>query len=249
MGEAFTCIIIEDDFSSSSFIKNVIVKNFPKVKILSTITSILTAEIELPKSNPDFVILDINLQDGNAFTLLRELDSIQFKILFVTAHNKYAVEAFKFSALDFLLKPIYPDDLVMSIHKIIEELENQQYHNQLEAFFHNYNTKNDQKKLVLKNLETVHVVDLDEIVYIESDNNYSNFHLKDGRKVLISKTLKSFEKKLRNENFFRAHQSYLINLSYVRAFDKKNDTVTLINSVNLPVSQRKRKELIEILVQ
>jgi len=247
MGEVFSCIIIEYDVSSSNFIKNVLAKNYPQIKVLSTITSVLTAVIELPKSNPDFVILDINLQDGNAFTLLRELDSITFKILFVTAHNKYAVEAFKFSALDFLLKPIYPDDLVISIHKIIDELENQQYHNQLEAFFHNYNEKNDQKKLVLKNLETVHVVGLDEIVYIESDNNYSNFNLKDGRKILVSKTLKSFEKKLRNKNFFRVHQSYMINLNYVLAFDKKNDTVTLIKNSSIPVAQRKRKELIEFL--
>ena len=249
MSEDFTCIVIEDDVSSSNFIKNVLRKNFPKVKVLSTITSIINAKIELSRSNPDFVILDINLQDGNAFTLLRELDAITFKILFVTAHNKYAVEAFKFSALDFLLKPIYPDDLVLSIGKIIDELENQQYHNQLEAFFHNYNDKNNQKKLVLKNLETVHVVGLDEILYIESDNNYSNFHLRDGRKILISKTLKSFEEKLRNENFFRVHQSYIVNLSCVSAFDKKNDTVMLLGNICIPVAQRKRKELIEFLGQ
>ena len=249
MSKDFTCIVIEDDVSSSNFIKNVLRKNFPKVKVLSTITSIITAKIELSRSNPDFVILDINLQDGNAFTLLRELDAITFKILFVTAHNKYAVEAFKFSALDFLLKPLYPDDLVQSITKIIDELENQQYHNQLEAFFHNYNEKNNQKKLVLKNLETVHVVGLYEILYIESDNNYSNFHLRDRRKILISKTLKSFEEKLRNENFFRVHQSYIVNLSCVSAFDKKNDTVMLLENICIPVAQRKRKELIEFLGQ
>ncbi len=247
MSETFTCVIIEDDISSSNFIKNALTKNFPGIVILSTITSVLVAEEELPKLKPDFVILDINLDDGNAFTLLKELDSIPFKILFVTAHNKYAVEAFKFSALDFLLKPLYPEDLISSVKKIIAELKNQQYHNQLEAFFHNFNAPDNQKKLVLKNLDAVHIVSLDQIVYINSDNNYSNFNLKDGRKILVSKTLKSFDQKLQGQNFFRVHQSFIVNLEYILSFDKKNDTITLINDISLPVAQRKRKALVDFL--
>lgn len=247
MGNVFTCVIVEDDISSSDFIKNVITTNFPEVTILSAIPSIQKAHKELGRLNPDFVILDINLEDGNAFTLLKELDTISFKILFVTAHNEYAVEAFKFSALDFLLKPIYPDDLIASINKIINELQNEQYHEQLEAFFHNYGEPNDQKKLVLKNLDAVHIVDLDDIIYINSDNNYSNFNLKDGRKILISKTLKSFDERLQKQNFFRVHQSYIVNLKYAQSFDKKNDMIALIDDISLPVAQRKRSALIDFL--
>lgn len=249
MTKSFTCIVIEDDISSSNFIANILHKNFPELRILATLKSVLRAKEQLPILDPDFVILDINLQDGNAFSLLRELDAINFKILFVTAHNEYAVEAFKFSALDFLLKPIYPDDLVRAVNKVISDLQNQQYHDQLEAFFHNFNEQNPQKKLVLKNLDATHVINTAEIVYVQSDNNYSNFILNDGQEILVSKTLKSFEEKLKSQHFFRVHRSYIINLAYVSGFDKKNDKVTLSNDLSIPVSQRKRKALVEFLDQ
>ncbi|TMM59044.1 response regulator transcription factor [Maribacter algarum] len=247
MSNFFTCVIVEDDISSSDFIKNVIAANFSEVTILSAIPSVREAERELQRLKPDFVILDINLEDGNAFTLLKELDTISFKILFVTAHNEYAVEAFKFSALDFLLKPIFPEDLIISIKKIINELQNQQYHKQLEAFFHNYGKNNDQKKLVLKNLEAVHIINLEDIIYINSDNNYSNFNLKNGRKILVSKTLKSFDERLQEQSFFRVHQSYIVNLKYVLSFDKKKDMIVLLDDISLPVAQRKRSALVDFL--
>jgi two-component system LytT family response regulator len=249
MDKDFNCIILEDDINSVRFVEEVIISNFPEVEILATIASVKEGKKQLLELQPDFVVLDINLSDGDAFDLLSEIENITFKILFITAHNKYAVEAFKFSALDFLLKPLSPKTLIASLNKIIEELQNQHYHNQLEAFFHNFKTSGMNKKLVLKNLDAVHIVDLKEIVYIKSDNNYSTFFLSDNRKILVSQTLKSFDEKLDGHYFFRCHQSYLINLNCIRSIDKTNDTIKLSTDDSVPVAQSKKKVLVEFLEQ
>lgn len=247
MDSNFTCIIVEDDINSAKFVHKVIVSNFPEVSILATIASVKDAKKQLIELGPDFVVLDINLLDGDAFDLLSEIENIRFKILFITAHNKYAVEAFKFSALDFLLKPLSPKTLIASVKKIIDELQNEQYHNQLEVFFHNFKTSGMDKKLVLKNLDAVHIVDLTDVSYVKSDNNYSTFFLSDGRKILVSQTLKSFHEKLANHYFFRCHQTYLVNLNNIRSIDKKNDTIELSTGDVLPVAQSKKKVLIDFL--
>ena len=247
MDKTFTCAILEDDINSAQFVEEVLRSNFAQVSILAKFASVQGAREKLIELAPDFVIMDINLEGGDAFDILSKLETIPFKILFITAHNKYAVEAFKFSALDFLLKPLSPKTLVVSVAKIIEELQNEQYHNQLEAFFHNFKTSGIDRKLVLKNLDAVHVVDLKEIIYIKSDNNYSTFFLSDNRKVVVSQTLKSFDEKLNGHHFFRCHQSYLINLNCIRSIDKKNDTLTLNDEIVLPVAQSKKKVLIDFL--
>ena len=249
MDKNFTCVILEDDIVSANFVEEVVVSNFPEVSVLATIASVEDAKKRLGTLGPDFVIMDINLSDGDAFEVLSEIENIPFKILFITAHNKYAVEAFKFSALDFLLKPLSPKTLIASVKKVISEIQNEQYHNQLEVFFHNFNTSGMDKKIVLKNLDAVHVVDLADIIYVKSDNNYSTFFLADNRKVLVSQTLKSFHEKLAGHHFFRCHQSYLINLNCIRSIDKKNDAIKLVNDITLPVAQSKKKVLIAFLEQ
>jgi len=247
MDKNFTCVIIEDDINSANFLQNIVLSDFPEVSIFATIASAKEAKKQLQELQPDFVIMDINLLDGDAFEVLSEIDTITFKILFITAHNQYAVEAFKFSALDFLLKPLSPKTVIASINKIISELQNEQYHNQLEAFFHNFKNSGMDKKLVLKNLDEVHIVDLADIIYVKSDNNYSTFFLSDNRKIMVSQTLKYFDEKLNGQNFFRCHQSFLVNLNCLRSIDKKNDNVQLSTGDLLPVAQSKKKVLIDFL--
>jgi len=218
MDKTFSCIIIEDDINSVHFVTDVLTSNFPEIAILATSASIQEGEKLLLTLQPDFVILDINLNDGDAFDLLSKFEKVLFKILFITAHNKYAVEAFKFSALDFLLKPLAPNSLIESVKKIINELQNEKY-----------------------------IVDLTDIIYIKSDNNYSTFHLTDNRKIVVSQTLKFYDEKLSGHNYFRCHQSYLVNLNCIQSIDKKNDTIQLSSGDFLPVAQSKKKILIDFL--
>ena len=247
MNNTISCIIIEDDVNSSQMVIDILGNHFPNIFVTATARGVKTAKEKVLELRPDFVVLDINLLDGDAFDLLKELDPIFFKIIFITSHDKYAVEAFKFSALDFLLKPFSPEELIAGVKKIIDELDNEKYHQQLETFFHNYGSSNEGKKIVLKNLEAIHVIDIEDIIYINSDSNYSTFVLKKDRKIMVSKTLKFFDSKLKDSNFFRSHQSYLINLDYLLSFDKKNDTIVLKGDFTLPISQSKRKMLIDFL--
>ncbi len=249
MKKPVSCFIIEDDASAASMAKEIIINSFKEVRVTSIIPDIATASIQLKKDQPDFVVLDVNLKDGNAFDLLKQLDAINFKIIFTTSYDKYAVQAFKFSALDYLLKPYIPSDLVTAVEKVIAELDRAIQANQLDAFYYNVNSSNTNKKLVLKNLDAIYVVHLDDVVYVESDNNYSIFHLADNRKIVVSKTLKKYQEQLKENRFLRVHQSFLINLDHIQSYHKRTDTLLLSGDSKIPVSQSKRSVLTHFLDQ
>ena len=249
MSHSISCILVEDDLSAAQMAEGIIRDQFPKVAVVDRVSSIASAVTAIATLKPDFILLDINLKDGDAFTLLRQLEPISFKIVFVTAYDRYAVQAFKFSALDYVLKPYAPDELAEAIQKVVQELTRPDYQHQLRALLGNLDGNLDHKKLVLKNADTVHVTAVADILYVQSDNNYSSFFLSDRHKIVVAKTLKLFEEKLRGLRFFRIHQSYLVNMDHVRSFDKLNDTLLLSNSTSLPVAQSKKKLLIHYLDQ
>jgi len=243
-----TYVIIEDDNYTINKVKSIVGSNFSDIAFLGCAASIVTAVDLIKTAEPDFVFLDVNLVDGESFDILKQFPVPNFRVIFVTSYSKYAVEAFKFSALDFILKPFDTNDIIDAVKKIIAEQNKENYLRKIETFFYNY--KNiDKKRLVLKNLDKVHVVNIDDIIYVKSDNNYSTFYLKDVKKIVVSKTIKSFEEKLKGLHFLRSHQSYLVNLNYIQSFDKKNDTIILSDNSNIPISQSKRHFLIDFLNQ
>ena len=242
-------ILAEDDPAAATMVQDIMHAHFPEVTLVNHVQSVTSAHAAIMAKVPDFVILDINLKDGDAFTLLRQLDSLPFKIIFVTAYDRYAVEAFRFSALDYVLKPYTPAELVAAVAKVIHELARQDYYQQMQAFLHNFDSRTSARKLVLKNLEAVHVVDVANIVYVQSDSNYASFFLTNQPKIVVAKTLKCFEERLREQRFFRIHQSYLVNMNHVRSFDKHNDILLLSDSVSLPVAQSKKRILVHYLDQ
>ncbi len=240
-------MIIEDEVAAANMAEAIIRAHFSTVEITAKVATIAQAKTEIDKATPDFVLLDVNLEDGDAFELLKALDTIAFQIIFVTSHDKYAVEAFKFSALDFLLKPYSPQELILAVEKVIAQRDEERYQLQLETLLQNYEGNTKPKKIILKNVEAVHVVSIAEIVAISADNNYSLFNLSDGREILVSKTLKSYDEKLQRHGFFRIHQSHLVQLDSIISVDKINDTVRLSNQKELPISQRKKKMLLDYL--
>ncbi len=248
MDNSVSCVIIEDDVTAAAMAKDIISSNFPHIRVAASIADIETAQEQLSLLNPDFVLLDVNLADGDAFTLLKGMNDISFKIIFATSFDTYAIDAFKYSALDYLLKPYAPNDLVIAVQKVLKELHREHYHLQMYALFDNMKKDApEDKKLVLKNLETIHLVAIKDIIYIQSDNNYSTFFVADGKKIVVSKTLKSFEEKLKGSHFLRVHQSYLVNLDHVQSVNKKADSISLSGAVSLPISQSKKKILFHYL--
>lgn len=239
-------VIIEDDRATVEIIQQIISKHFPSVKFSGVATSITAGLALITSKAPDFIFLDVNLEDGQSFDILKQIPNPDFKVVFITSYSKYAVEAFKFSALDFILKPFEENDIIEVVKKIFTEQSKEDYIHKIEAFFYNYNST-DKKRLVLKNVDKIHVVNVDDIVYIKSDNNYSTFFLKNDKEIIVSKTLKSFEEKLKGLPFLRSHQSYLVNLNLIQSYDKKNDAIVIADNITLPISQSKKHLLNDFL--
>ncbi|WP_109301084.1 LytTR family DNA-binding domain-containing protein [Aquimarina sp. AU474] len=244
MTNRITCFIVEDDPQALFYVSSII-EQYGGIDILGNADTINKASSLVKKLSPDFIILDVFLKDGNAFEFLEFFDQIQFKIIFTTSFAKYALEAFKFSAIDYLLKPYEEREMVVALDKITTDKLKDSYQLQLNTLLQNFANKQEPKKIVLKNADTINIVSTGDILYAKSDNNYTTFLLTNGKEILVSKPLKSFDEKLSPHNFFRVHQSFLINLLHVSAFHKRNEEVILNQKHKIPVAQSRKKSLID----
>lgn len=196
---------------------------------------------------PDIVFLDIQMPDGTGFDLLKMIPQKSFEVIFITAHEEFAIKAIKFSALDYILKPIDPEELKKSIQKAVESIDHKKEETQFEALQLNMQPT-QKRRLVLKTQESVHVVELDKIIRCEADRNYTSFYLVDHKKILVSKTLKDYETLLSGYNFIRVQQSHLINLDYVDRYDKAHGgSVVMKDGSEVPLSPNKRDMFFKIL--
>lgn len=246
---AVKCLIVEDDLRAQDIAESLLSKYFNTIKVDSKAKNLQEAEAYLSDHSPELMIMDVNLPDGTAFDLLKKVDLQNTKIIFTTAHSKYAMEAFKFSALDFLLKPYTPYAFRKAVSKSIDVIRQDEHQVQLETFYHNHNVSaNADKKIVLKSKDRIDVVAVQDILRAEADDNYSKFVLLDGRTILISRPLKEFDEKLSSLQFFRSHQSHLINLKHIVSFNKKDMTLSLVaEEVDIPVAQSKKALLLDYL--
>lgn len=235
------CLIIEDDKKASEIAAMLLKEYFPSLHLIGIASNLNDAEIQLQQKIPDILITDINLPEGTVFDLLKKQDTGNIAVVFTTAYSKYAIEAFQFSALDFLLKPYTPQDFVKAIQKAIDAKKDRHLQQQIEAFFHNYQHKNlDDKKIALKSSDSIDIVPVRNIILAQADNNYTIFKCVGGKTVLASKPLMEFEKKLADYGFMRSHQSYLVNKVHIESFDKKEMALRLAENQQAFVSQGKK---------
>lgn len=201
----------------------------------------------IEEMSPDIVFLDIQMPDGTGFDVLKAVKNKNFEVVFITAHEEFAIKAIKFSALDYLLKPIDPMELRLAVEKSIKAVDEKHEDIQFDALQHNMQP-NQKRRLVLKTQESVHVVELHEIIRCEADRNYTSFFLVGGKKILVSKTLKEYETLLSQHNFLRIQQSHLINLDYVDRYDKGNGgSVVMKDKSEVPLSPAKRDIFFKII--
>ncbi|MCR9251387.1 MAG: LytTR family DNA-binding domain-containing protein [bacterium] len=207
------------------------------------------AGVELLKSNkPDLLLLDVEMKDGTGFDLLSIYGALDFKVIFVTGHNEFAIKAFKFSAIDYVLKPVDPDDLVNALQKARILLDQNEQNLKVANLVQNKDKNQEEQKIILKDSETVFLVAVKDIVRCESEGNYTKFFLTDGRKITITKTLKEYDQLFKDHHFFRAHQSHLINLIHFDRYEKKEGGIVHMKDGSvLPVAVRKRDMLMTAL--
>lgn len=242
-------LIIDDEKKARETIRSIIQLYCPDVSIAGEADGVKTGIELIRKEKPELIFLDINLNDGSGFDLLKSFDSINFKTIFITAYEDHALKAFKFSALDYILKPINPDELIAAVEKAKSFREKDNISIKFEALISNMqNITREVKKIVLKTSDSIHVINVNEIVRCEADRNYTSFILTSGKKILVSNTLKEYDEMLSGYNFFRAHQSHLVNINHISSYEKKEGGYLIMKDKSaVPVSVRKKETLLSLL--
>ncbi len=241
-------VIIEDEEQAISALLSDISRYCPELEVAGTAGSVEKGVALIEETKPELVFLDIQLTDGLGFEILRLVQKNHaFKVIFTTAYSQYAINAIKFSALDYLLKPIDADELVVAVNKAKTTNKND-VQIQIENFIKNQSLQNQNKRITLQTTQGIFVHEIQTILKCTSEGNYTNIHFTDGKKTLISKPLKDFEDLLCNNGFERIHNSHIINLNHLTSFIYKDGGyVILSDKSTLPVSKRKKASLIEIL--
>ena len=247
-----TAILIDDDNNLRAGMKSLLTRYAPEIKIIGEADSVKTGAALLLQNAPQVVFLDIHLGDGSGFDLLEEVNKkgkLHSQIVFITAHEQYAIKAFRFSALDFLLKPVDPDELQKVIAKIKTVLDKTSSVAHIDLLLENIRKKVDNfKRIALSTSDGIHLFEISDIIRCESEDNYTKFFIKNSKPILISKTLKEYEELLTEHGFERIHQSHLINLAYLKSYIKKDGGyVIMADESHLPVSQRKKDRLQELI--
>lgn len=248
-----TALLIDDDKNLRSGMKGLLRLYAPEITITGEAENVQDGIKAMEVHKPDVVFLDIQLGDGTGFDILEKLTqqsgSIASHVVFITAHEEYALKAFRFSALDYLLKPVDPEDLKKVVEKLKKALKTNESYAHIDLLLENIRKKVDKfKRIALSTADGIHLFDVSDIIRCESEDNYTRFYIKDNKPVLISKTLKEYEDLLGEQGFERIHQSHLINLAYLKSYIKKDGGYAVMaDNSHLPISQRKKERLQELL--
>jgi two-component system LytT family response regulator len=235
-------LIVDDSKHNRDRLSALIREHFPSIALIGEADGVESGAEAIHHLKPELVLLDIRMQDGNAFDLLKKINAIFFKIIFVTAYEEYALKAIKHSALDYLLKPVMLDELRTALEKAEDQILNDL---KLQLSTLQLNLRSEKSRtLVLKTVDKIYLVEIMEIVRCESDGPYTHFFTREGKKYMVSNPMKDYEDILEDHGFFRIHKSHMVNLSFVESFDKEG-YIILKDKSKLPVARRKKNELIE----
>jgi two-component system, LytTR family, response regulator len=240
-------IIIDDIEQARITLKKDLQVYASDITVIGEANGVVAGAKLLKTVQPDVLFLDIQMQDGSGFDLLDILKEIPFKIIFITASDAHAIKAFRYAAIDYLLKPVDPDELIAALKKFREQKmnENEKYKLLNDSLKNNHRPH---ERLALHTQDKIHIVNINDILRCESNVNYTEFYFSNGKKLLVTRTLKDFEDLLQDQGFYRVHQSHLVNTKFIKEFIKTDGGYLLMNDGNtVPVSTRKRPEVIKML--
>lgn len=242
-------LIVDDERKARETIKELIKRYCPEVTAIYEADSVQAGVSQINKEEPDLVLLDVDLTNGSGFDVIREIGDKKMNVIFVTGSDEFALKAFKLSALDYILKPIDPAELSAAIATASKKINTGRLSENIETFSKNIeHISQGQKRMVLKTADSIHVVNIADIVFCEADRNYTNFHLIGGEKIMVSKSLGEYEELLPADSFLRVHQSYLVNINQIKRYERADGGFLVTSDEKtVPVSTRKKEQLIQFL--
>lgn len=242
------CILIDDEPRGISTLRKMLEYLCPDVEIIATCFDPDDAIEKINLLKPDLIFLDIAMPGKNAFEMLDQIGELFFEIIFVTAYNEFTEQALHLSAVDYLLKPVREDLLVEAVKRAGQKIEYKTGRKPIETFLHNvqYPGTTQKMKLCIPSMKGFEVIEIQNILYIEADSNYSNFHLVDKHIICASKPMNEYATLLEDCNFLRVHKSYVINLDHVKNYLRgEGGTVVLTGGKEVEVSRRKKEWLMQ----
>ncbi len=241
-------IIIDDEINGAKFLEKLVTKNCQDIEVIGLETDPENG-IELIKNNPpDVLFLDIEMPGMTGFEMLEQLKHLSFQVIFTTAYDNYALKAFKYNTVDYLLKPIAADDLIAAVNKLKTKVDTVRDDLSILKLLEKLNYNQTVKRIVINSQNETIYIEPQKIIRLEADNNYTNVILIDGRKILSTKTLKDYENTLSLDVFFRCHKTAIVNINHIDRFVKtEGGYVVMTDHVQVTVSREKRQELLAIL--
>lgn len=241
-------LIVDDEQSSRDTVQQILNTYCLDIEVVGEADSVDSAVDAIKNLAPELLLLDIEIKNGTGFDVLQKIDPINFDVIFITGFNDFAIKAFKFSAIDYILKPFDSIELIESINKVRIGRERNSYHQKLQLFYDN--EKAVGKKIALPTMEGLSMVWVEDIIRCVSDNSYTTFYMKSQPKLMVSKGIKEYEELLIPFHFFRVHQSHLVNLKEVKSFLKDDGGVLLmVDESRVPVARRRKEHLLDLLTQ
>lgn len=235
-------IIIDDEPDSTSLLKLQLAQNCPQVEVIAVYNSAVKASDEIENLQPDLLFLDIEMPVINGFELLNKVLHLNFSVIFITAYNQYALKAFRFNALDYLVKPVDTNDLIEAVTKAEKKIKPTS--TQL-SLLQRQMRGEIATKIAIPGHNGVSFIELNEIVFAEASNNYSKLILSDKRIFTVSKTLKDVQVVLEESHFLRVHRQYVINLNHVKQFNRNESILIMDNGQHLPIARNQKEKLVE----
>lgn len=240
-------IIVDDESCFREMIQMLLKDYFLEIEVVAEADNVEEAVKVIQNKSPDLVFLDIEIKGGTGFHVLQKLKERNFKLIFITAFNDFAIQAIKFSAIDYILKPINEFEFKAGVERAVREINKKEHSDQFDHLFQNYQDKSE-KKLVLRTMQDIHVINIGELVRCSADNSYTTFHLVSGEKIIISKGIGEYVELLTSYGFVKPHQSHLVNLNYIKKLDKADGGCLILKDKStVPVSLRQKQQLIDAL--
>ena len=240
-------LVVDDEKKARDILTGMLNAHCPQVNVIGQADSVSLAEELIRSTKPDLVFLDIEMPFGNGFDLLDRTRDLNFDVVFTTAFDHYAVKAIKFSAFDYLLKPIDVDELKIAVDRLIQNKKDQNsFYGKIENLLSEIKINGKPKRIAIPSLEGISIVNIDEIIRCEADTNYTRIYLINGEAILVSKTLKEYEDLLTEYHFVRVHHHNLINLNHVQKYIKGEGGYAIMSDgSSVEVSRRKKTEFLE----